>query len=92
VPVYQIFGSEELSSGAPAVAERIQSPFVLMNKQDAERIGKKEDNLVTVYFSHKSIEVKLKIDNTLPSGIAGLSFGMPGMPFVDLPTWGKFVG
>lgn len=89
VPVYQIFGSEELSSGAPAIAERIQPPFVLMNEKDAERTGKNEHDLLKFDISQKTIEVKLKIDSSLPPGIAGLSIGLPGMPFFDLPGWGK---
>jgi NADH-quinone oxidoreductase subunit G len=89
VPVYQIFGSEELSSAAPAITKRIQSPFILMNKQDADRIGKNENDILKVDISQKSIGVKLKIDPVIPSGIAGLSFGLPGIPFIDLPCWGK---
>ncbi|HEX2976594.1 MAG TPA: molybdopterin-dependent oxidoreductase, partial [Bacteroidales bacterium] len=40
LPVYQIFGSEEMSSMAPAVAERIAEPFVLVNEKDADSIRK----------------------------------------------------
>lgn len=89
--VYQIFGSEELSSGAPAIAERIPKPFVLINPKDAERIGKHENDLITLNILQKSIEVNVKLDKCLPLGIAGVSAGLPGMPFVDLPAWGKFV-
>jgi NADH-quinone oxidoreductase subunit G len=91
VPVYQIFGSEPLSASAPAIAERIPKPFVLMNIKDAERQGKKENDIIAIAISQKSLEVCVKIDKNLPAGIAGLSAGFPEMPFVDLPTWGKFV-
>jgi len=33
----------------------------------------------------------VKFDKSLPIGIAGLSAGLPGMPFVDFPAWGKFI-
>ncbi len=89
VPVYQIFGSEPLSASAPAIKERIPSPFILVNKQDAEKTGKNEGDEITIEISQKILKVKVKIDETIPSGSAGLSFGLPGMPFVNLPCWGK---
>jgi NADH-quinone oxidoreductase subunit G len=91
VPVYQIFGSEPLSASSPAIKERISSPFILLNKQDVEMTGKNEGDEVKIEVSHKTLIVKVKIDNTIPSGIAGLAFGLPGMAFVDLPSWGKFI-
>ena len=36
IPVYQIFGSEELSSVCPSILQRIKDPFVLMNQKDAD--------------------------------------------------------
>jgi NADH-quinone oxidoreductase subunit G len=89
VPVYQIYGSEELSSMAPAVQERISQPFILMNSCDVLKIGKNENDLIRLEISQTRIETKIKIDDSLPEGIAGLSVYLPGMSFVDLPQWGK---
>ena len=36
IPVYQIFGSEELSAVSPSIIERIQEPFVFINPKDSE--------------------------------------------------------
>jgi NADH-quinone oxidoreductase subunit G len=89
VPAYRIFGSEELSSKSSPVVSRIVGPFVYLNKTDSEGIGGKENDKVEISLSGKTIEVKLKIDNSLPDGIATVSVGLPGMPFLDLPEWGK---
>jgi NADH-quinone oxidoreductase subunit G len=91
VPVYQIFGSEPLSASAHAISERVPKPFAMMNLKDAERAGKKENDLIKIEISQKIIEVCVKVDKYLPSGIAGLSAGLPGMPFVDFPCRGKIV-
>lgn len=91
VPVYQIFGSEPLSAAAPAIKERIPSPFILLNKQDVEKTRKNEGDEVKIEVSQKTLIVKLKIDETIPSGVAGLSTGLPGMPYIDLPCWGKLI-
>jgi len=89
-PVNRIFGSEELSSKSPAIAERIEEPFVLMNRSDSEEIGGKDDDLIKLILATQTIEVKLKIKDSIPAGIAGLTVGLPGMSFIDLPAWGKF--
>ena len=89
VPVYQIFGSEELSSRAPAVAERIPSPFVLINRKDAEGIAINKTGLFRLEIAGKLLEVSLMIDDSLPSGLIGLSVNLPGMEFIELPGFGK---
>jgi NADH-quinone oxidoreductase subunit G len=88
LPVYQIFGSEELSSKGHAISKRVQPPFILMNEKDSGEIGKKQDDIVKLTFSEKIIEARLWIEDSIPSGIAGLSVGFPGMPYVDLPGKG----
>lgn len=88
VPVYTIFGSEEMSSKSPAVASRIEGPFILMNESDSVEVGLKENDIVKLSVSRHTIEIKLKFENSLPAGIAGLTVGLPGMPFIELPVWG----
>ena len=90
VAVYQIFGSEELSSAGPAIAQRIQEPFVYLNHKDAEIFGAEDGDLIQLEISKSKLKLKLKIENSLRQGIAGLSINLPGMPFVDLPDRGKF--
>ncbi len=89
VPAYRIFGSEELSSKSRAVAARIEIPFILMNYGEAEELGGKDNDMVRLTLADKIIEVKLKIDNSIPAGILGLSTGLPGMPYLELPGMGK---
>ena len=89
VPVYQIYGSEELSSKAPAIVERISQPFILLNRKDAGRLNKKSNDSIILDIAQSMIETKVKIDDSLPEGIAGLSVRLPGMSYLDLPQWGK---
>jgi NADH-quinone oxidoreductase subunit G len=90
IPVYQIFGSEELSSVSPAILQKIHERFVIMNQNDAEIISKNEGDYVQLEILKTKIKVKIKIDNSLQHGLTCLSVNLPGMPFVDLPGWGKF--
>jgi len=89
VPVFMIFGSEELSSKAPAIAERISNPFIIINRNNGEGIVLNEGGLVTLEIGQKTIEVSLRFDDSLPTGIIGLSVNLPGMEYIELPGIGK---
>jgi NADH-quinone oxidoreductase subunit G len=90
VPVFQIFGSEELSSLSPSVKQRIKEPFVLMNQEDAGSIPANDGDCIQFETSGISLKVKVKIENSVVHGMAGLSVNLPGMTFIDMPCNGKF--
>lgn len=90
VPVYQIFGSDELSSVSPSILQRIHEPFVLMNQKDADIITVKDGDYVQVEILKIKLKVKVKIGKSIVQGLAGLSVYLPGMPFIDIPGRGKF--
>jgi NADH-quinone oxidoreductase subunit G len=90
VPVYQIFGSEELSSLGAAVSTRIPEPFVWLTQKDADIIGARNGEIIQLDIAAHSIQIKVIIENSLQQGIAGLSVFLPGMDFMDLPGHGKF--
>ncbi len=90
VPVYQIFGGDELSSVSPSLAQRIQEPFVYMNQEDANIIGASDGDLIQLEILKSKLIVNLKIEKSMQNGMAGLSVNLPGMQFIDLPGHGKF--
>jgi NADH-quinone oxidoreductase subunit G len=90
IPVYQIFGSEELSSMGSAVNQRVQEPFVFMNQNDADKFNTTDADFLELGISAIQIKIKVKIENSMLAGIAGLSVNLPGMQFIELPGPGKF--
>jgi len=90
IPVYQIFGSDELSSHGPAVRQRIQDPFVLLNQADADLLDAVNNEFVQFERSKIQLRVKVRIENSIHQGMAGLSLNLPGMPFIDIPCSGRF--
>lgn len=90
VPVYKIFGSDELSSVSSSILQRIQEPFVLMNQKDADMITLNDGDYVQLEILKISLRVKVKIENSFVTGLTGLSVNLPGMPFIDIPGFGKF--
>lgn len=89
VPVYQIFGSEELSSAGHTIGSRIQEPFLYMNQKDMEIFGVENSDLIQLEISGSKLNIKVNIENSLQQGIAGLSVNLPGMQFINLPDRGK---
>jgi NADH-quinone oxidoreductase subunit G len=91
VPVYQIFGSEELSSAGPSVAQRIKEPFLYLNQKDSEKLAIKDSELIQLEVPGNKLRIKVRIENSIQQGMAGLSINLPGMQFIDLPCRGKLI-
>jgi NADH-quinone oxidoreductase subunit G len=89
VPLYHIYGSEELSNQAEAVSERIHQAYVALNQKSAEKLGLNSRDKVKVNINGNEIGLPVKILNSLPDNIAGLPVGLPGMQHFDLPFFGK---
>ena len=81
VPIYHIFGSEELSRSAPAIAELSPEPYVALNPEDASSFGKE------VELFGQRLPVKTAAD--LPKGLAGVPAGVTPFAGLDLPVWSR---
>jgi NADH-quinone oxidoreductase subunit G len=91
IPVYQFFGSDELSSVSTSIVQRIQEPFLFLNQKDAEILSVKSGEPVHLEVGESKLKIHVIIENSLQQGIAGLSVNLPGMPFIDLPGHGKLI-
>ena len=87
VPIYHIFGSEELSLLAPAVAERAPRPYLVLNQEDARDLQAGPADEVELRVADAAHYLPVKIDPASPRGLAGLFAGLPGMQGIGLPTW-----
>jgi NADH-quinone oxidoreductase subunit G len=89
VPLYHIFGSDELSHWAPAIMELTPKPYIALNADDAARLGLHETQEVDVTLDASAQKLAVKIRAGMPAGIAGLPMGLPGLPYWNLPAWGR---
>jgi NADH-quinone oxidoreductase subunit G len=89
VPIFHIFGSEELSRHAQGISELAPRPYLALNPVEASLLGVKagEQVKVTVEGSQFEFEVVLRAD--LPRGVAGLPAGVSPVEGVTLPAFGK---
>ncbi|HEY3396503.1 MAG TPA: NADH-quinone oxidoreductase subunit NuoG [Armatimonadota bacterium] len=89
IPLYHIFGTEELSQQAPAIAELTPAPYLGLNPNDARALPVAEGDLVELEVGGLTLQYPARLLNSLPAGLAGFPVGLPGMPGLDLPEWGR---
>ncbi len=87
VPLHHIYGSEELSVRGAAVGQRAPKPYVMINAADAAELKLTEGQELDFEIEGQSYRLPVIPSNTISKGLAGLPYGLPGLPFVELPAW-----
>jgi NADH-quinone oxidoreductase subunit G len=87
VPLYHVFGSEELSVLSRGVAELSPKPYLALRPEDLQRLGAAEGNDIELTLNGVTLRLPAKSAPGLAKGLAGLPVGLPGMPAVSLPAW-----
>jgi NADH-quinone oxidoreductase subunit G len=86
LPMYYIFGSDELSLSAPGIAELATTPHVAVNAGDFT-----EGEKVEVRCAGGTFRLPVRIRPDLPRGVAGLPVGLHPLVGCGLPGWGMIV-
>lgn len=68
VPLYRIFGSDRLSSLAPALAERVPAVSVVMNSREANKLDLRVGETVRI----GSLSAIIAVDDSLAEQVAGI--------------------
>jgi NADH-quinone oxidoreductase subunit G len=80
VPIYHVFGSEELSVRASGIAGLCPAPYLAMNPVDGQIVG--------ISLSGHELHLPVRFDESLPPGVACIPAGIPGVPVIELPARG----
>jgi NADH-quinone oxidoreductase subunit G len=88
VPLYHIFGSEELSAEAEGVSELAQEPYLALHPQDAVVLQAADCKELALVMGPIEYRLPVRLLPTLPRGVAGLPVGLPGLQATRLPAWG----
>jgi len=91
VPLYHIFGSEELSSLSPSIGERIPQPYLALSAEDAAALDVREGSAIEVELEGTIYKVPVAVRARVPSGVAGMPVGLPGLRVTGLPAWGRII-
>jgi NADH-quinone oxidoreductase subunit G len=76
LPIYHIFGSDELSAQSPAVKERVPQTYIALNNNDASKMAIAEGNMLAILCNDERREFRVKLNLGLPEGIVGLPKGL----------------
>jgi len=87
VPLYHVFGSEELSGQSPAVAQLAPKPYVALSAADSERLKVQEGDQVELSLAGSPQRLPVVVHPDLPKGIAGLPAGLVPLEGAGLPVW-----
>jgi NADH-quinone oxidoreductase subunit G len=88
-PLYHLFGSEELSVLSRAIAERVPSPYLALNPEDAVAIKVGPGQVVALAVAGAEYRLPVQLRPDLPRGLAGLPAGLPALIGIALPAWGR---
>lgn len=80
VPLYHLFGSEENSSRAAPVQERIPAAYVALAKSEADRLGVNDGALLSLTVAGQALRLPLRVTEELGAGLVGLPSGLAGIP------------
>lgn len=89
VPLYHVFGSEELSAHSPPLAALIPAPYLALSADDAARLGLAAGERASLWRGDQAQHLPVRIDPRLRRGIAGLPVGIDGAWHGALPTSAK---
>ncbi len=92
IPSYHIFGSEELSSLSPSISELIAAPFIAVNPEQVTDLDINDDGNVEVAFSNISYYLPVKVNPSVPKGLALVPMGIEGLQWDGIPVWRKLFG
>jgi NADH-quinone oxidoreductase subunit G len=84
VPMYHIFGSDELSLAAPGIRELTAKPHVALNSDEFA-----EGAEVELICADGTFHLPVTIQREMPAGVAALSVGISPVVGIPLPAWGK---
>jgi NADH-quinone oxidoreductase subunit G len=78
LPLYRIFGSDELSARAAAISELTAKPFIDLSAEDAQKLEVVDGDGVTLSVANQEQCFKVNINVSIPIGCLGYSVGLPG--------------
>ncbi|BBA36355.1 NADH-quinone oxidoreductase subunit G [Methylocaldum marinum] len=85
IPLYHVFGSEELSALSPSLTERVPAAYAALHPDDANKLGVAET--LAVRLNERLVRLPLRLEASLPRGAVGISVSLPGLYRSDFPAW-----
>mgnify|MGYP006267677433 CR=1 FL=1 len=91
VPLYHLFGSEELSVHAPGIASLAAGPYLALGPRDAELLNVSPGDRVELLSGGTRFRCRVAIEAGLRPGIAGFPAGVLPLSGMNGPAFGSIV-
>jgi len=91
VPLYHLFGTEELSAQAAGIATLAMGPYLALGMNDAKLLGLSPGDAVELSFADNRIECTVAVVPGLQAGIAGFPAGIIPINSASGPLFGSIV-
>ncbi|UKJ07165.1 NADH-quinone oxidoreductase subunit NuoG [Solitalea lacus] len=85
IPVYHLFGSEELSSKSIAVNELIPEPYIALNEYSLQKLNIKENEKLSFELNNKTYQLPVKVKPELANHIALIPAGLEQLGYIEFP-------
>ena len=89
IPVFHIFGSEELSRHAQGISQLLPRPYLALNPVEASLVGVKSGERIRIVIEDSQFELEVMLRADLPRGLAGVPAGVPPFDGIQLPAFCK---
>ena len=87
IPIFHIFGSEELSSHAHGISQLVPRSYIALHPVDASRLGANAGEEIKVTTGDSSFELEVSVRDDLPCGVAGLPAGLVPIESITSPAF-----
>jgi NADH-quinone oxidoreductase subunit G len=88
LPLYHIFGSEELSARSGPIMERMPNPYLALSADEAAVHQVAEGQEVGLMLGERLFRLPVVLHSSIPPGVAGLPV-LPALAGIPLPAWGR---
>ncbi len=92
VPMYHIFGSEELSTKSENISQLVPQPYALINLRQGAQLKLKENDKILLQINSMHLELTVRFSDSLPVDTIGYPLGLKYLPYLNLPAPGKIEG
>lgn len=87
VPLYHLYGSEELSARSEVVATQVPATYIALGSADAARLGISDGSAVRITVSGVARTLTARVHPALAAGLVGVPAGLAGVPGVSGELW-----
>jgi NADH dehydrogenase subunit G (EC 1.6.5.3) len=86
VPLFHLFGGEELSAAAAPIGARAPNPYVAISSADSGQLGLKTGEIASIDVGGRQLRLTVQVQVDLAAGLLGLPYDLLGIPVLPVST------